>query len=251
MTKSGGSKHQKRIASPRNWVLPRKKHKFAFRADPGPHSKEKSVPIGILLRDVLKLAETAHELKFILNKHYVKVDGRVVTNPKFPVGLMDVIQIDQINKSFRLLPHYLHVLAPYEIKKGPRNQKACQILNKTTIKGGQLQLNLHDGRNILLPKEEGIEQKYMTKDTIVIELPSQKILAHYPFKEGKYAFIIAGRNVGKAGTITEFQWRFGPRASTVKIVSSDGVEVQTTPEYVFVVGDKAPFWEEAKGGADK
>jgi len=250
MTKSGGSKHQKRIASPRNWVLHRKKHKFAFRADPGPHGKQKSVPLGILLRDVLKIAETAREIKFILNKKYVKVDGRVVTNPKFPVGLMDVVQIDQINKSYRLLPHYLHILAPYEIKKETSNQKACQILNKTTIKGGQLQLNLHDGRNILLPKEEGIEQKYLTKDTLIIELPSQKILAHYPFKEGQYAIITAGRNVAKEGRIAEFQWRFGPRASTVKLVTSDGGEVQTTPEYVFVVGEKAPFWEEKKGGAD-
>ncbi|MGC9780461.1 MAG: 30S ribosomal protein S4e [Candidatus Heimdallarchaeota archaeon] len=246
MTKTGGSKHQKRVASPRNWVLPRKKHKFAFRADPGPHSRERCIPLGILLRDVLHLAETARELRFILNKKLIKVDGRVVSNPKFPVGLMDVVEIEQLKKAYRILPHELHVLMPFEMKKTAQNSKACQIMNKTTIKNGITQLNLHDGRNILLPKEEGIEQKYNSKDTIIIDLPSQKIANHFPFKEGMYAIIIAGRNVGKHGSIKEFQWRFGPRASTVTLKSPEGTEVQTTPEYIFIIGEKSPWWS-AKG----
>jgi small subunit ribosomal protein S4e len=250
MTKTGGSKHQKRIASPRNWILHRKKHKFAYRADSGPHSREKCIPLGLLLRDVLSLAETAREIKIILNKQLVSIDGRVITNPKFPVGLMDVIHIENLNKSYRILPHYLHVLMPFEMKKSATKNKACQIMNKTTIKGGIIQLNLHDGRNIRLPKEEGIEQRYSTRDTIIIEIPSQKIIDHYPFKEGMYAIIIDGRNVSKHGTIKEFQWRFGPRASTVTIVTSEGEEVQTTPEYIFVIGKTSPWWTETKGAAN-
>lgn len=249
MTKTGGSKHQKRIASPRNWILPRKKHKFAFRADPGPHGKENCIPLGILLRDVLHLAETARELKFILNKKLIKVDGRVISNPNFPVGLMDVVEIDKLKKAYRILPHELHVMMPFEMKMTTTQiTKACQIMNKTTVKNGIIQLNLHDGRNILLPKKEGIEQKYSSKDTILINLPSQEIVNHFPFKEGMYAIIIAGRNVGKHGTIKEFQWRFGPRASTVTLKSHEGTEVQTTPEYIFVIGEKSPWW--IAGGAD-
>ncbi|MHA1210877.1 MAG: 30S ribosomal protein S4e [Candidatus Heimdallarchaeota archaeon] len=242
MTKTGGSKHQKRIASPRNWVLERKKHKFAFRVNPGPHGKAKSIPLGILLRDVLKIVETARELKIILNKKLVKIDGRSVTDPKFPVGLMDVVHIDKLNKTYRILPHHSHVLKPEEIKKTGKLNKACQIMNKTTIKGGITQINLHDGRNIRLPMEPGIEQKYQTKDTIVINLPKQEIVQHFPFKKGMYAIIIDGRNVGKQGTIKEVQWRFGPRASTVILTSPEG-EVQTTPEYIFVLGEKSPYWE--------
>ena len=246
MTKSGGSKHQKRIASPRNWVLPRKKHKFAFRADPGPHGKKKCIPLGILLRDVLHIAETAREMKIILNKKLVKIDGRIITNPKHPVGLMDVIDIAEINKKYRILPHERHVMLPFEMKKSASNTKLCQIMNKTTIKGGITQLNLHDGRNINLPKEAGIEQKYNAKDSIEIKLPSQDIVTHFPFKEGMYAIITAGRNVGKHGSIKEFQWRFGPRASTVTLVSAKDTEVQTTPEYIFVIGEKGPWWQDAK-----
>ncbi|HUU78979.1 MAG TPA: 30S ribosomal protein S4e [candidate division Zixibacteria bacterium] len=243
MTKTGGSKHQKRIASPRNWTLPRKKHKFAFRVDPGPHSLDKSVPLGILMRDVLHLAETTREIKIILNKKLVKIDSRIITNPRYPVGLMDVIEIDELNKKYRILPHERHVMAPYEMKKGATLTKLCQIMNKTTIKGGITQLNLHDGRNILLPKEAGIEQKYNSKDSIEITLPAQKIVNHFPFKEGMYAIISDGRNVGKHGSIKEFQWRFGPRASTVTLVSTDGKEVQTTPEYIFVIGEKSPWFQ--------
>jgi len=242
MTKTGGSKHQKRIASPRNWVLSRKKHKFAYRADPGPHSKENCIPVGILLRDVLKLVDTARELNIILNKKLVKIDGRIVTNANFPVGLMDVVEIADINKSYRILPHELHVLMPFEMKKTSQVSKACQIMGKSTIKGGIMQLNLHDGRNIRLPKEEGIDNKYKTKDTIIISLPSQKVVNHFPFKKGMYAIITAGKNVAKHGSIKEFQWRFGPRASTVTLAALDGTEVQTTPEYIFVIGEKSAWW---------
>jgi len=236
MTKTGGSKHQKRIAAPRNWVIQRKKHKFVYRADPGPHKKENCIPLGILLRDVLKIVNTARELKIILNKKLVKIDGRIVLNVNFPVGLMDVVEIADINKSYRILPHELHVLMPFEMKKTSQLSKACQIMGKTTIKDGIMQLNLHDGRNIRLPKEEGIDNKYNTKDTIIINLPSQKIVNHFPFKEGMFAIIIAGKNVAKNGSIKKFQWRFGPRASTVTLAAHDGTEVQTTPEYIFVLG---------------
>jgi small subunit ribosomal protein S4e len=243
MTKTGGSKHQKRIASPRNWTLHRKQYKFAYRTDSGPHSREKCIPLGILLRDVLKLSETARETKNILNQKLVSIDGRVITNPKFPVGLMDVIHIDKINASYRILPHNLHMILPFEMKKSGTKTKACQIKNKTTIKGGIMQLNLHDGRNIRLPKDvEGIEMKYRTRDTIIIELPSQKIVDHFPFKEGMFAIITDGRNVGKRGIIKDFQWRFGPRASTVTITTSEGEEVQTAPEYIFVIGKTGPWW---------
>lgn len=245
MTKSGGSKHQKRIASPRNWVLRRKAHKFAFRADPGPHSRENCIPLGILLRDVLNLAETARELKIIVNKRLVKVDGKVVTNLKYPVGLMDVVEIDELKKAYRILPHELHVMMPYEMKKTASITKLCQVMNKTTIKGGITQLNLHDGRNVLLPKEDGIANKYNTKDSLEIKLPSQEIVNHFPFKDGMYAIIIAGKNVGKHGSIKEIQWRFGPRASTVTLVSpEDGTEVQTTPEYIFIIGEKSPWFQQ-------
>ena len=250
MTKTGGSKHQKRIASPRNWILQRKKHKFAFNVNPGPHGKQHSIPLGILLRDVLNIAETTRELKIILHKQKVKIDDRVVTSTKFPVGLMDIVQIDDIKKVYQIRPHHLHVIMPYEITKPSKIQKACQINNKTTIKGGITQLNLHDGRNINLPNEEGSAKKYMTRDTIIINLPSQEIVSHIQFKEGMYAIITAGKNVGKHGKIKEIKWRFGPRASTVTLVSPSGEDVQTTPEYIFVVGEKGPFWKDTKGAAN-
>ena len=57
-----------------------------------------------------------------------------------------------------------------------------------------------------------------------------------------FAIIIAGKNVAKNGSIKKFQWRFGPRASTVTLAAHDGTEVQTTPEYIFVLGEKSPWW---------
>lgn len=240
MTKTGGSRHQKRIAAPRNWVIPRKKYTFTAHASPGPHGKEHCLPLKIILRDILRVAENAREARLILNKRLVKIDGRVVTDPNFPVGLMDIIEIDRINKYYQMLPHQQHVLMPYEISAPDKLTKFCQIKGKTTVKGDILQLNLHDGRNILLPKEEGIEKRHRVKDVIEISLPGQEIVSHLPFKEGMYAIITQGKNVGTHGMLREFEWRYGPRASTVTLEAADGSMVQTTPEYIFIIGEKKP-----------
>lgn len=242
MTKTGGSKHQKRIAAPRIWKINRKGNKFTVRTDPGPHKKDESIPLLIVLRDIFQLAETARETRFILNKKLVKIDGKVVTNPKHPVGLMDYIQLEKINKTYQLLPAKKHNLKFVELKDKPdKLVKLCQIKGKTTCKGGQCQLNLHDGRNILLPKEDKREQQLKTRDTILITVPSQEIEEHLPFKEGMYAVITDGQNVGKHGKIKQLDWRYGPRASTVTLTDPNGLEVRTTPEYTFVIGEKSPM----------
>ena len=63
-----------------------------------------------------------------------------------------------------------------------------QIKNKTTIKDGLTQLNLHDGRNIVLKKEESNVTRYSTHDTVKISIPDQKILEKYELKIGNYGF---------------------------------------------------------------
>ncbi|TLZ94355.1 MAG: 30S ribosomal protein S4e, partial [Methanobacteriota archaeon] len=84
-------KHLKRLSAPRSWSTPRKTDFWIVRPSPGPHAIGESVPLGSILRDMLKLCDSAREARHILNNRGVLIDGRVVTDPKFPVGLMDVL----------------------------------------------------------------------------------------------------------------------------------------------------------------
>src|SRR2546427_981218 len=65
--------------------------------------------------------------------------------------------------------------------------KLCRVEDKTTQKGGTFQVNLHDGRNILLPKNE-----YHSGTTLKVAVPQQQVLAAYPLEAGAAVLLIGG-----------------------------------------------------------
>ena len=85
------SNHLKRLAMPRSWPLPRKTTVWVTRPAPGAHSLEHCMPITLVLRDVLGMAKTAREVRYILHNELAKVDGRIVKDTRRGVGLMDVL----------------------------------------------------------------------------------------------------------------------------------------------------------------
>ena len=107
------------------------------------------MPLSVLLRDVLGLAKNAREGKIILAQKRVLVDGKVRRDHKFPAGLMDVIELPDADMTYRILPAVGKGLTALRISKDEGKAKLCRIEDKSTIKKGAVQLNLHDGRNIL------------------------------------------------------------------------------------------------------
>ena len=146
------SKHMKRLASPRVWSIPKKSHVWAVKQSPGPHPLETSVPLLIMVRDVLGYCDTAREGRRIIGARNILIDGRIVTNYKMPVGFMDVLTIPKAKENFRALLDTKGKIRPIRISKDRAKWKLIRLENITTIKGGKTQLNLHDGRNILVDK---------------------------------------------------------------------------------------------------
>ncbi|MCS7140213.1 MAG: 30S ribosomal protein S4e [Candidatus Nezhaarchaeota archaeon] len=242
MTKKSASTGLKRYAMPAWWPIPVKEHVWAPRPSPGPHSLDKSMPLLIVLRDVLKLAETAREVKYILKSGAVRVDGVVRRDYRFPVGLMDVIEIEKENLVFRALPKPDKFLDLIPIPETEKHFKLCRIENKRTVKGGHIQLNLHDGSNILVKVSDPrnpIEDIYKTFDVIKISLPDRKILEHYRFELGNLALVIGGKKVGKMGRIVEVK---GGIMREHKVVTLDDGNERFDVGYmtVFVVGKESP-----------
>jgi len=242
LTKKSASTGLKRYAAPAWWPIPVKEHVWAPRPSPGPHSLERSIPLLIVLRDVLKLAETAKEVKYIVRSGAVKVDGVVRKDFKFPVGLMDVIEIEKENLVFRLLPRGNKLLDLVPIPEEEKFFKLCRIENKRTVRGGHIQLNLHDGTNVLVrvsdPKNP-VEDVYKTFDVIKISLPDRHIVEHYPFEIGNLALVISGRKLGRVGKIAEVK---GGPMREYKIVTLEDENGEFDVGYltVFVVGRDRP-----------
>ena len=239
MARRGQKRHLKRLPAPRHWPIKRKEAKFTTRVIPGPHPKEHSLTLALVLREVLGYAENMREVKAILSTGQVKVDGEIRKDPRFPVGLMDVIEITPSGERFRLLPKVRGGLRFVNINEAEAGYKLCRIEHKTMVKGGKLQLGLHDGRTILLTESEKASE-YSTLDTLKVGIPKQKLMKSISLDKGAYAIVTRGKNIGIEGKILEISKRIGTHASTVTIQDTDGNRFQTALDYVFVVGKSKP-----------
>lgn len=238
MGSKGNKRYVKALNTPGFIRIQRKNQPFFINSKSGPHSKRFCLPLGHILRDLLKLTANTRETKFLLTNGKVKVDGIARKRPNFPVGLMDVVEIPEIKKAYRVMPHKHHGLILSEITAKEAKFKLCRIENITTVKKGNLQLNLHDGRNILVPVKDPSKKpkvEYKTRGTLKISIPDQKILDFYPMGENNQAIIYKGHNIGFAGKITKITERFGVNASIAEIG-----DISTAYDYAFIIGKDVP-----------
>lgn len=243
MGKKGVDVRLKRLASPAFWPIHKKEKVWTVRPIPGPHSQRQSIPLLIAVRDILRLAETSREAEAILAEGKVKVDGKIRREKGFHLGLMDVMEIPDINKAYRVIPEPHKTLKLQEISEKEKTFKLCRIEDKVAIKGGHLQLAFHDGRTLRVKVEEPNkpeEDVYKVGDVLQLSLAEKEILAHLKFGKGMYGLIVGGKNIGKHGIITDVERLSPTTSSMVKVRSGDGV-FSSPAEYVMVVGEDKPL----------
>ena len=234
MANMGSRKHLKRFKAPKTWPIHKKEETWTTKTSAGPHALDNSIPLVMVLRDILGVAANAREAKIILNNGDVLVDGKARKDHRFPVGFMDVISIPKINKYYRLLPDYKGRLVLHEIEEKDSTFKLVSIEDKTTIKGGKTQLNLHDGRNVILEEDD-----YKTSDVLLLEVPEQNISDCIKYEVGSLALIIGGKHTGEIGKIDEINITKSSKSNTVLIETEEG-SFLTLAKYVFVIGTDKP-----------
>jgi len=227
MGNKGGSRHFKRITASNKISIAKKTNIWLTKPMPGKHKASESISLNVLLRDYLNLADNSREVKYILNKGKVLVDGKVEKEPKTAVGLMDIISIPEIGKSYVLT-----------IKKGKltleetkNEEKLCKIVKKQTEKKGKMKIVAHDGRNFIVE-----EKDYKIGDTIKIKVPEQKIISHFPLKAGAKCLVVKGKHAGDVANLVEILPSTSRRASGARL-KSNGHEFITLKDYLFVLGE--------------
>src|SRR5437879_12894758 len=103
MARKFGPRQLKREPSPGFWPIHRKEYTWAPRTRPGPHAREKSLPLMVIVRESLGLANIAKEAIKIISTGKVKVDGVVRRYRRFPVGLMEIVQIEGVSHGYSAL----------------------------------------------------------------------------------------------------------------------------------------------------
>lgn len=245
MGKKGGKKHLKRKPAPKFWPIHRKEAVWTVKPKPGPHPLSRCIPIVLLVRDMLRFAKTRKEAKTVISQGKIEVNGKIQREELFPVGLMDAISIPETEKTYRVLPSEKGLIL-HLIETDEAEFKLCRIEDKTIVMGGHVQLNLHDGTNILIrvndPKKPE-EDVYQTLDTLKLSIPDQEVLEHVKLAVGAPAIIIGGKNVGRYGKITAIEEKPSRkrRDLLVTIQSKNGNRFQTTLNFIFLLGDAEPF----------
>ncbi len=213
--------------------MPPKKRKWVVAPRPGPHKKFESIPLLIIVRDIIKLVDTASDAKKIIKTKEIFVDGKPRRDHKYPVGLFDIIDIPKLDKQYRLVPSKAG-FDLIETSKQESKLKPCRINGKSVVKGGKLQLNLHDGKNILSDKKV-----FKTGDTVLIELPSQKIVDHLKMDKDMLSIIVGGQNRGTVAKIKEIIIKRTREPNKI-ICTTKEKEFEAIMDYVFVVGKNKP-----------
>ena len=234
MAKKGQSKHLKRYAASSALKLPRKPYPWVVKPAPGPHSGENSAPLRILLRDYLSLAKTAREADEILASGHAIVDGRVRRESRFPVGLMDVLQLPGLNRSYRVLLDHRGRLVPREIDQAEASIKLCKVLRKDIISGKRVQVTLHDGKTVV-----GDFGDLRPGDSVKLTLPDLRVIERLPFERGAVALVTRGENVGKIGKLIDIKLITGTQPDIVTL-EGGGRTFQAPGSHVFIVGREKP-----------
>lgn len=222
-------RHLKRINMPWFWRVERKSKKFITRPMPGPHKLDKCMTIDLLAREYLKCARIKKEIKYILNNKKILVDKRHIKDNKFPVGLMDIIDVVDTNEHYMILLDESGKFKLIKLNKDDSNLKFCKIINKTILRKNKVQLNLVDGRNMIVEKDG-----YKVGDTIVVDLNTKKVKRHLKLEEGSYVLLTDGRHIGKTGVVEKINRYRGMRKSIILFKNENG-SFETLKEYCFVI----------------
>lgn len=243
--KKGKTGRLKRKPAPRFWSIHKKEYTWVVKPASGPHSLEKCLPLTLVLRDILGVAKTRKEATTIVSQGKVWVDGKIRRRDDFPVGLMDVISIPGSDMFFRIMPFHKGLyLNP--ITKEETDFKLSRVEDRTIVKDGNVQFSLHDGSNILVrvadPKNP-TEAVYETFDTLKLSLPKKQVLECVRVKEGNFAVITGGKNIGVQGRIVEIEKTEAKKRRNALVVIEDekGGRYQTILDFVFSIGETKPL----------
>ena len=177
--------HLKRNSMPKTWPLAKKGTTYITLAR---DRLGQTIPLIIVLRDILKLAKTRKEVKAILVSGNLKLNDKIIKDEKYPVRLFDTLIVGE--KSFKT------VLKNKKFGFEPgKSEKIAKIIGKKIL-AGKTQLNLNDGSNILT------KEKANVGDSLIISKDKIEVL---PFKEKSNVLFLKGKHLGEQGIVEKIK----------------------------------------------
>jgi len=230
MGRRGPKHHLKRVCAPKSWMLDKLSGVFAPRPTPGPHKLRECMPLMIFLRNRLKYALTYVECKKIVKQRLIKIDGKIRTDSKYPVGFMDVVTIEKTGENFRMLYDHKGRFVVHRIDAEEAKTKFCKVKRVMVGPKGVPFVVTNDGRTLRYP-----DPLVKLNDSVLINTTTAKIQEFVKFESGNLCMITGGRNIGRVGIITSRE-RHPGSFEIVHVKDSMGHAFATRVNNVFVIG---------------
>ena len=234
MVSISGSKKLKRQMAPLFWGITRKSKRFVITVRPGPHKKSHAVPTAVFLRDMLKIVTTLREAKTTIYSGKVKIDGVVRKSLHHAIGLMDVVELENVSDIYRLVPSEEKLLKPIKINESEKSKKLVRVSSKTTINNGKMQIGFHDGRSTIS------DTKVNVGDTCLIQVPDQKILEVIKLEAGCQGLVTRGVNAGQIGKIETIEEGTFILPKRVVLVLG-GRKIEIPADIIMAIGKEEPI----------
>ncbi|MDO8624674.1 MAG: S4 domain-containing protein [Candidatus Diapherotrites archaeon] len=236
MSSKGGKTTIKRIALSKARHVSRKENTWAIRPRPGRHDLDSVVPLGAILRDVLAIASNAKEARQILRSNAVAINNRVRTDPKFAVGLFDVVAIETAKKQYRMVLDPKGRLIAIEIPKSDAQKTIEKVVQKRVGKKGVFLLTTNAGSVFTFK-----DSKISVGDSLVIDLEKHAQTAVLRLEKGHRAYVTGGTHCASVATIVGISPSTMQKQGLVQLKGK--AEFQTITQNIVVVGDKTAVIE--------
>jgi len=127
--------HLKRNKVGTFWPIPRKGTKYLAVAT---HNKKDSIPLVVIVRDVLKIVKNKKELQRALNEKQIQINHKEIRETNYPIGLFDVINLPLIKKNYtaELSKHKKMIFK--EISNKEAETKIFKIIGSKMLKGKKI-----------------------------------------------------------------------------------------------------------------
>ena len=235
MAKRGVYKHLKRIHAPKSWMLSKVGGIWAMKPSQGPHKLRECIPLNLLLRTKLRLALNGKEAKLIVKakEGNISIDGKVRTDHKYPVGIMDIVTINKTGQNYRVNFDVKGRWRLVKISKEEAKYKLCKVTRRSMGPKKIPFITTSDGRTLRYPNPHIKEH-----DTVKLNLENNEIVDYYKYKIGAHVLIVGGNNIGRVGVIEKIEKHPGSY-EIVYIKDTAGKEFSTRLTNIFITGDKS------------
>lgn len=228
-------RHLKRTSMPNSWPVKKKNITFVTKPNAGSHKMKYVTPVVVLLREVLGYAQTAKDVKYIINHEDILVNGRKISDIKTAVGMFDVFEIAKTSEKFVVLFNEIGRLKLVPTKESTVTLK---VVKKSLSKGGVMQLNMMNGYNVVVDKKTFDAVK--VNDSVVYDFVKKVVKKTLSLVEGAQVYLFDGKYKGHFATVKGFTLYNGLAKDLVNIEIA-GEETSTAKDYCYVIENMKGF----------